>query len=387
MKLKFGTPEDAGVCPTHVRKIIDRARSWVDDGIHPALVILAARKGVIFLHEAFGLFGPEEDASTLKLDTLFPLASHTKPITATAAMILVEDGLLGLNRPIVDYIPEFEGENKDQVLIRHLMTHTSGLSDEDVEDGMKSQGVEWEGLFPHQWVSQNFEEYVSIIIKTPLRKLPDTEMSYADANFDLLGEVIQRVSGIGLEKFVEERIFVPLGMKDTYFVVPDHVIDRVVRRSQDAPFFEGAQLYLKTPSGCGGSYSTAYDMAIFGQMFINGGTYGDTRILSPASVRAMTSNQTPGISAQFLGGIFPEASWGYGWSVTKEYKGECYGEALLSSSSILHTGAGGILQWVDFGRDVVGIYFSVLTEMLDVGRKKWCADLFMNMVSASVEDL
>jgi CubicO group peptidase (beta-lactamase class C family) len=387
MKLKVGSPEEAGVSPTRCKKIYERAEGWVEDGIHPALVILAARRGIVFLHEAFGRLGPEHDAQELKLDAIFPLASHTKQITATAVMILVEDGLLGLNRPVVDYIPEFVGEDKDLVLIRHLLTHTSGLSDDYVLEELKNLGVECDDHFPARWISQNLDEYVNTIIGIPLWKLPDTEMQYADSNFDLLGDVIQRVSGIGLEDFTSQRIFIPLEMKDTYLVVPDDVKTRVIRRSKSVPWYEGALALLKTPLGCGGAYSTAYDMAIFGQMLLNGGTYGDTRILSHASVTAMTRNQIPGISAQFLDRRFPEASWGYGWSVTSEYKGQCYGEAMLSSSSVSHGGAGGIMQWVDLGQDVVGIYFSVLTEMLEGDRKKWCADLFMNMVSASIEDL
>src|SRR5205809_729885 len=107
MKLRAGSPEEAGMSASRIRQAVSLAESWVAQGITPALVILAARRGVIVLHEAFGRLTPEPDSPPVQRDTIFPLASISKPIAATAAMILVEDGLLGLNRPVSDYVPEF----------------------------------------------------------------------------------------------------------------------------------------------------------------------------------------------------------------------------------------------------------------------------------------
>ena len=100
--------------------------------LHSAISVVAARHGGVFLNEAFGRMGPEKNAAALPPDAIFPLASLTKPITATAVMILVEEGVLGLNRPVQKYIPEFEGKGKELITIRHLMTHTSGLRAEDL---------------------------------------------------------------------------------------------------------------------------------------------------------------------------------------------------------------------------------------------------------------
>ena len=116
-----------------VQHVVNLAKGWVDGGVTPALVILVARRGVIVAHEAFGRLTPEPHSPSLECDTIFPLTSLTKPLTATAAMILVEDGSLGLNRPVSEYIPEFVGEGKDAVMVHHLLTHTSGFRDEDVE--------------------------------------------------------------------------------------------------------------------------------------------------------------------------------------------------------------------------------------------------------------
>ncbi len=112
MKLRRGSPEEAGIRPETAQQIRKRAQLWVSEGSTPALVLVAARRGVIFLHEAFGRHGPEEDSAALAKNAQFPLASLSKPITATALMVLVEDGLVGLNRPLQEYIPEFLGEGK-----------------------------------------------------------------------------------------------------------------------------------------------------------------------------------------------------------------------------------------------------------------------------------
>src|SRR5438552_1869715 len=110
--LRTGTPEDAGMDSARVRRIVARGQQWVDEGITPSLVLLAARRGVVFLHEAFGRMSSADGAPPTRLNAIFPLASLTKPITATAVMLLVEDGLVGLTRAVQDYIPEFQGKGK-----------------------------------------------------------------------------------------------------------------------------------------------------------------------------------------------------------------------------------------------------------------------------------
>jgi CubicO group peptidase (beta-lactamase class C family) len=386
MILVPGSPEEAGVSPTRVQNIYKQAKGWVEDGIHPALVILAARRGIVFLHEAFGRLGPEDNAPPLTRDTLFPLASITKPITAVAAMILLEEGLLGLNRPVVEYIPEFKGEHKDRVMIRHLMTHTSGLRDEDLEEQCRREGVEGDSALIDTWICENIKDATSLSFKTPLWKTPDLQMYYAGINYMLLTEVIQRVSGSSLARYTKENIFLPLGMTDTHLVVPNSAMEKVVRRPTSAYLHDVLRCWIEAPLGNAGAYSIVSDMAIFGQMFLNNGIYGETRILSPVSVQAMTKNQIPGISAQYVDGHFPEAGWSLGWSINLTYKGEAYGEPLLSPFAFAHSGSGGVQMWVDPAEDIIIIYFSVVLEMLGAYRKRWCADLFMNMVIAAIED-
>lgn len=396
MKLRQGNPEEVGMSAQRVQHVVDLAESWVGEGITPALVVLVARRGVIVIHETFGRLTPEEDSPPLKLDTIFPLASLTKPITATAAMILVEDGLLGLNRPVSWYIPEFVGEGKDAVMVHHLPTHTSGFRSEDVDAHAEKKKGTVEIPPPDETQHPRINEELFLRYDTPLWKPPGTEMSYCTYGYDLMGEIIRRVSGKSLDDFARERISEPLGMKDTSYIVPDSVRHRIVKRPPEAPVFDLLKTYgtQETPWAGGGAYSTAMDMAIFGQMFFNRGTYGDARILSPASIAEMTRNQVPGISARYRGEIFPEASWGFGWSIHENKKPQSLG-TLYSPKVFSHTGAGGVLLWVDPIYEIVGAYFSVISHggipvgvsvSEPVGYLMGRMDLLMNAVTAAVLD-
>ncbi len=386
MELQCGKPQDVGISPARLEKIIQRANAWVKDGIHHGLVILAARKGVIFLHEAIGRLGLDDESPVIKLDTIFPIASLTKPFTATATMILVEEGLLGLNRPVVDYIPELQGEGKSRILVRHLLTHSSGLNEDDVLEQAKSEMPDLDEPSLIRWLVENLDKHIALIAKTPLREAPDTTMMYADTNFELLGKLIKRVSGRNLAEFVNKRIFIPLGMKDSFFIVPKEIHDRIVRRPATALFGEAARYFMPLPSGSAGLYSTARDAAIFGQMFLNQGRYGGSKILSPASIKAMTRDQLPGMGARFREEDYTHAGWGLGWSINRHFKGAVYGEPMLSSSAFGHGGAGGVFLWVDPVFDMVGVYFSVVYT-LEQNQYYGCADLFINMVQASVEEI
>lgn len=392
MQLRPGIPQEVGMSAQRLEGVVRVADSWVAQGITPALVLLVARRGVIVLHEAFGRLTPDDGAPPVKRDTIYPVTSLTKPITATAAMVLVEDGLLGLQRQVSDYIPEFVAEGKQAVMVHHLLTHTSGLRDEDVVAHVAKK----KGLVaippPEKTQHALIHERLYLSFDAPLWKPPGVEMSYSNHGYSLLGEIVRRVSGQSLADFARERIFEPLRMEDTFYIVPDSVSTRIVQRPLDAPFAVGVvgpglgtREHQELPWAAGGVYSTVMDMAIFGQMFLNRGSYGDVRILSPAAVAEMTRNQIPGISSQIPGEFFPEASWGFGWSIHGNKKGLRYG-SLHSPQTFYHHGAGGIQFWVDPAYEIVGLYFSVALELIDELRTKECHDLFMNGVTAAVVD-
>ena len=341
MKLRTGTPEEAGMSSRRIQHVRELASSWVEDGITPALVVLAARRGVIILHEAYGRLKPEANSPPLQRDSLFPISSMTKPITATAVMALVEDGLLGLNRPVQSYIPEFVGDGKEDVLVHHLLTHTSGL---DLRFGFTAPDMSAndERLPPHEETQHPlihtllFPEF-----GTPLSMKPGEKMTYCNLNYALLGEIVRRVSGQSYASFGAERILEPLGMGDTHFIVPDAIRSRAVKRPETSAFASlNAEWIMDAPMPWSGVYSTARDMAIFGQMFLNGGIYGDARILSPPTVAAMTRNQIPGIAASVRGETYAEGLWGYGWNIYGGEDWKRFPGTLMSPEAFNHPGAG-----------------------------------------------
>ena len=391
--------------PARVRRIVELAEGWVAQGVHPALVVLVARRNAIVVHEAFGRQTPATDTPPLELDAIFPVASLTKPVVATCAMILVEDGLLGLNRPVTEYLPEFTGEGKEAVMVYHLLTHTSGLRDEEVDahaekkgwshgeavldeiqcpPRMKYQFLRYRGSMPIPLADDTqhplINEYLYFRYDAPLWKPPGVEMSYCNYGYCLIGEIVRRISGKPLEQFAREKIFGPLDMKDSGFIVTDSVRSRMVRRAKDGALaFLDNRLRQETPWANGGMHSTAVDMAIFGQMFLNNGAYGRTRILSPASTAAMTRNQIPGVGAHYGQKFFPEASWGLGWGVLAG-KNQRRRGSLQSAQAFAHGGAGGVFLLADPIHEMVLIYFSVALG-------NTCLDLFMNSVTSSISDL
>jgi len=396
VKLRYGTPEEAGMLSDRIERVKQLAAGWVAEGHTPSLVILAARKGIIFLQEAYGRLRPEDHSPPLRIDSVFPIASLTKPVTATAVMILVEDGLLGLNRPVMDYIPEICGEGTEEILVHHLLTHTSGYSDESLLAFWMENRGKWPELPP---CPENQHPLIHELLHrrypAPLWKAPGVEMSYCGHNCNLLGEIVRRVSNCSLADFASKRIFRPLGMNDSYYIVPESLDPRIVKRPADAPgaqrlsrFNEGqnSRQIQETPYAEGGLFSTAMDMAVFGQMFLNGGGYGDKRVLSRPTVSEMTRNQIPGIGLNWFGTYRPEASWGYGWGVAGDRKWKYFLGSLHSPKSFGHGGSGGVGLLVDPVHEIVLVYFSVVLEVTPRLEQKADYDLFENAIYSSINE-
>jgi CubicO group peptidase (beta-lactamase class C family) len=380
-----------------LRNVADLVRQWVDEGIAQTLEVLVARRGVIVLHEVAGRLTTAADAPPTPLGAIFPVASITKPLTATALMTLVEEGRVGLNRPVSQYLPEFTGEGKDAVLVRHLLTHTSGLREEDVEKYARGRSATPAARPPDPTIHPLLHQYYALRYDAPLWKPPGVEMSYADFNFELVGEIVRRVSGCALEEIGSSRIFRPLGMVDTTYCRADVPAKRRVRGPPAPPdplgipdplgqAIDDAADTERISYGSGSAYSTAHDIAAFAQMFLNQGTYGATRVLSPPSVGEMTRNQIPGIGSRYLSEVFPEASWGLGWSIHGTKTGFVGG--LCSPGAFEHSGAGGTFLWADPKFEIVGIYFSatVRSYLPADSLRYWHSDLFMDAVTAAVED-
>lgn len=392
-ELRYGSPSEAGMLPERIDRVRDLAAGWIKEGYTPALSVLVARRGVIVLHEGFGVLGPQEGAPPLPRDAVFPVMSVTKSLTGTLLMCLVEDGLIGVNRPAAEYLPEFTGKWKDQVLVHHLLTHTWGEDIEGIIEVMARRVAEGAALPGQQ--APGIEQVLQACYEAPLARPPGELMRYGAFGYMLLGEIVRRVSGRPFEDFAQERILGPLGMTDSWLVVPEHVSPRVVRRPAEAPLagrsIIGAGLNSRetelAPTAAGGLYSTALDLAVYAQTFLDGGRYGDTRILSRPSVEAMTRNQIPGVPFEF--GLDSTArgpaSMGYGWFVNSHVKWRPMG-SLQSLGSINHMGLGASIVWADPAREIVGVYLEVLLNMTEDLESLWNFDLFQNAVTAAVED-
>jgi len=388
MELRQGSPIEAGMLPERIDRARDLCRSWVKGGHTPAIVALAARRGVIVLHEAFGRLRPEGDSPSLELDTIFPIMSITKPMTATIALCLVEDGLLGLNRPVRDYLPELTGEGTADMLVHHLLAHTAGYDDWTILAAKPGEFADIDQITPDELKGK----IRSMIFTAPISKPPGAVMIYSATGYWLLGEIIERVSGRSLDELMRERLFDPLGMRDSYLIVPESVRDRIVKRSSDLPWSQpigplagiDSRINETFPSAQGGVFSTAKDLAVFGQAFLNGGSYGSARILSRPAMAAMTKNQIPGTPVEMRAIVHKEASYGYGWFVLSHEKWKYWDGSLQSPGEFHHQGAGGSLLWVDPSKEIVGVYLSVDTGITPDLEPLWNADLFQNVIASAV---
>jgi CubicO group peptidase (beta-lactamase class C family) len=384
VKLRPGMPDEVGMSARRVERLKTLAADWVDQGIVSGLVVLVARKGVIVLQEAFGRIAPDRNEPPA-WDTLFGLGSASTLITITAAMALVEDGVLAPNRPVSSYLPEFVGPGKDRILVHHLLAHTSGLRDSEVGWPHNAGAPKSESRSPAKSIQHPaISEYLHLVCNTQVHRPPDSEMSYGHCTIELVGEIVRRVSGQTLPQYAKERLFDPLGMKDTSFTVPASQRHRIIQRPPNAPFAElTAQVERsEVPWAMFSAFSSPRDMATFGQMFLNRGRYGDTQVLSPATVTEMTRNQTEGLAADFLGEHFPDASWGYGWNLHGHKR--ALGDGTLQSPQAFYQGnAGGVILWVDPTYELVGVYCGAVLKLI---REEWPGDLFMNAVTAAIVD-
>ena len=395
MKLRPGSPAEAGMFPEQVERTRDLCAGWVKSGHTPTLGVCAARRGVVVLHEAFGQARP--DGTPLGLDAIFPVASVSKSVTAVLVMQQVESGLLGLNRTVRDYLPEISEDGTEDMLVHHLLTHTTGYpwhTDPSMllhaAEKLK-QGIE----FPPCPDNQDPENHrlLTLFWDVPREHPVGKMMTYSNHNYLLLGEILRRLSGKSLDDLARERLFDPLGMNDSFYSVPDSEAHRYVIRPPEATLaepdlvFEGmnSDVWRKSSNPGGGLCTSPRDMTAFGQMILNGGSYGNERVLSPTSVAAMTRDQIPGLDANILGHRIPRASWGYGFAVESPTKWRRFRGSLISLGSVTHPGAGGASFWIDLERELVGAYFEVCMDMTEDWEFLWNYDLFENSITAAVD--
>ena len=363
--LPAARPEDVGVSSGRLKRIDELVRRYIDDQKVAGAVTLVARKGKVVHFEAQGLADVETKA-TLKKDTIFQMASCTKPVTAAAILMLIEEGKVALTDPITKFVPEFKGpkvaEEKDgevrlvdaarEVTIRDLLTHTSGLMSGGV--GTKKAPPE---LGRPGGAGPTLADGAARFAKAPLDFQPGTRWRYSGlAGIDELARVVEVASGQSFDEFLRKRIFEPLGMGDTFFVVPEGRRDRLAAIHRNAgKGMEKVDSYIKFPetydSGAGGLFSTAEDYARFALMLADGGRFDGNQLLSPRGVKVYGANLV-GDLFNVQAGRMP--GMGFGFTVEVVVDPELSG-TFRSAGSFGWDGAFGTVFWVDPKEQLIAV--------------------------------
>ena len=328
-------PEAVGFSTDRLGKVTEFVEREIADGNLVGTVTLVARHGQVVHFEAAGRYGLEDDRP-MDTDALFRIFSMTKPITTVAAMILYEEGAFHLGDPVAKYLPALanmplaiDGElvpSQSQMTIEHLMTHTAGLTngwhiEHPVERAYRDAALRQ---------SPDLNTYIEKLATLPLRFEPGTRYHYSVAT-DVLGALVERLSGQTLEQFFQTRIFDPLEMHDTFFNVPD---DKTARMAGSHLWSAKQQVMVPMPagllpppsgvtlfSGGGGLISTAQDYWRFCEMLRRGGSLDGVRVLGPKTVQAMTmARLTPevrnnGATEYPASHLYPGQSFGLGAGV------------------------------------------------------------------------
>ena len=319
-------PETEGISSERLKQIDANIDLWIKEEQLNGATTIILRNGKIVYYKSFG-FANKQQNIPMKNDNIFRIASMTKPIISVAAMMLYEEGKFLLTDPVSKFIPEFKNPGvldkynaadttyttvaaKREITMRDILSHTSGIGYAQIGSGT-ANAIYYKNKInggigtPYS----TLKEVITRLAKLPLMVQPGEEFYYG-LNTDVLGYLIDVISGRPLDKYLQQKIFEPLGMKDTYFFLPKEKQARLVSlytqqgnqtklRIQDSLISLNGTFsrdFPKTPngtyfSGGAGLASTAYDYALFGQMLLNGGELNGKRILSPGTIQLMTSNQ------------------------------------------------------------------------------------------------
>jgi CubicO group peptidase (beta-lactamase class C family) len=306
-----------------LNRIDDFINSYINANKLNGATGIVLQNGKIIYHKAFG-YADVEVKKRMEHNSIFRIASMTKPVVSTAVMMLFEEGKFLLDDPVSKFIPEFKNAvvldkfnetdttyttvpAKSEVTIRNLLTHTSGLGYAQIGSKVANAIYFKHGI--NGGIGSPYNSLKTVIpklAKLPLFHHPGDNFTYG-LNVDVLGYLVEVISGMPLDKFLQQRLFAPLGMKDTYFYLPQEKYNRLVSLytqtetgialQKDSIALNGLFVrdFPKTNgtffSAGAGLASTAYDYALFAQMMLNGGTYNGVRILGPHTINMMTQNQ------------------------------------------------------------------------------------------------
>jgi CubicO group peptidase (beta-lactamase class C family) len=375
--LKEASAESVGMSISRLQRMDGVINDYIAKGRQAGVSVLVARNGRIVYYKAYGQ-DDTEARTPLKRDEIVRIASQTKAITSIGAMLLFEEGKFLLDDPVSKYIPAFKNPKvldkfnekdttfttvpaKREITIRQLFTHTSGIG-YPVIGSKEMNAIYAKYKIPSGIGTPNrkLDEAMTALAALPLAHQPGERWTYG-LNVDLLGYLIEIWSGQPLDKFLQTRLFEPLGMNDTYFYLPSDKQNRLatlytedstttLRRqtarfgmSPDFPKVNGTYF-----SGGAGLSSTLYDYAIFLQMLLNGGEYNGKRLLSPTTVRLITTNQIGELNQG-------QNKFGLGFGITTE---KSAARLPVSQGSFDWGGIFGTTYWVDPKENIVALIYT-----------------------------
>jgi CubicO group peptidase (beta-lactamase class C family) len=376
--LPRAAPQDVGLSPERLGRIGAALNAEIQAGRMPGAVVAIARRGKLAYYEAFG----HQDGTgtrAMPLDAIFPIASMTKPLTGVAALMLLEEGRLALTDPVSRFLPplgqmraavEDSPEQTEPaarpITLTDLMRHTSGLT-------YGARGTTWvHRIYPASSAASSreydAEGFIRKLASLPLLHQPGTVWDYS-LSIDVLGPVVENISHQRLGGFLEQRLFRPLGMADTGFVVPNAKRARYATplpTDPDTGRPQSVEMGLTPPRfDCGGgcAVSTAADYLRFAQMLLNGGRLNGERILSRKTVEEMTRDHLhPDIRNNLTGTEPNMVNWGFGLTVAVRREG---GSGLLGSPGMFSwNGAFGTAMWVDPKEQLAVVYMASTPGLL-----------------------
>lgn len=308
----------------------------------PGGAILVGRRGRIVEPQFFGKQGPEADAKNIRRDGMFLMASITKPVVYTAAMQLVERGKLNLSDPVTRYIPEFAAHHKEDTLVLHLFTHTSGMPD----------------MLENNAEMRRAHAPLSKFIEGAIHAMPlfaaGTQLSYQSMGTLVVAEIVQRLTGRSIRDVLHREIFKPLGMASTSLGSQGIARERIVRvetpeYQHGADFGWNGVYWQQFGAPWGGLFSSPEDFARLCLCLLAGGELDGVRLLSPGSVRMMTTNRLADLP-DLPANVARTQPWGLGWRLNHPGTSGSWGDT-LGPNVFGHTGATGTMCWMDPDRD------------------------------------
>ena len=373
--IPVAAPEEVGMSSERLSRLSRAIQGYIDRGQVAGTVTLIARRGKVVHFEVAGM-RDVENGEPMSKDTIFRIASMTKPITSVALMMLWEEGHFQLRDPISKWLPEFAEmkvavapaadeylgnvyktvEAARPITVQHILTHTAGLPN----NYRGPTRGEYRELAGERQPDDTMRDSMQRLAKLPLNFHPGDAWEYGPAT-NLVGNLVEVISGQTLDEFFRERIFEPLGLVDTHFYLPKSKLgrfsalyrpgedDRIVLTeapTENSRFLRQPQVYF---SGAGGLVSTAADYYRFHQMMLNGGELDGVRLLSPKTVRLMTANHIGDLGVWLRG---PGYGFGLGYSVVTDL-GRSAMPASLGSYS--WGGAFCTVFWVDPREELIGI--------------------------------